>query len=160
MGLFGLIKTYGEEITTTVKEWFGVDYIVASLSTAGGAIASAYLGEYIPTALKVPEKWYIAARSLVKVGLSGLFYYLGKAAGAPTVGLGASLGSFASLIIDIVKYITKGSPEELGKLAGLKLAGAWKSAVSSPSPELTGYTVPTETAKGTVRKARYVITSS
>ena len=132
MGLFGLIKTVGEEVSVGVREWLGTDYLLGALSTAGGAISAAYFGEFIPTALRVPDKWYLAVKSLTKVGLSWLYYFLGKKANAPLVGLTASLGSITSLVIDVVEYFTKTTPAEAGRVAALQIAGTWAAAVRAP----------------------------
>jgi len=130
VALFGLIRTAGEEVTATIREWLGVDYVVGGLATAAGTVSAAYLGELVPSALNLTGRWYPVAKSLVKVGLSGLYYFLGKAARAPWVGLTASIGAFASLVQDLVKWALKGSPEELGAIAGMQLAGTWYKAAS------------------------------
>ena len=108
--------------------------------------------------LRLAGNWYTVAKGLVKVGLSALYYYLGKAAGAPTVGVAASLGSFASLIQDVVQYFIKGTPSELGKLAGLQAAGVWAQAVGTPTPVTTpGEVVVSPTTTTVASKGRYTV---
>ena len=138
MGLFGVLRVMGESISASVKEWAGTDYLVKGLTAVVGGASAAFLGEFVPTVLNVPAKWYNVAKGVFKFVYSGLLYYLGVYAKAPEAGLFASIGAFTSLGTDIVQWMFKTTPEEAGKETAMSLmAGAWRAAatsVGSPTP--------------------------
>lgn len=107
----------------SVKDWASKDTVTTVLGVATGVAVGEYVGTWVTGYLKMDKGWQgVAVKAGVKVGLSLVLFLIGgRTKGIAKVFLnGASVGSLASIIGDVVGQVTKPG---FGLGAGTNLQG-------------------------------------
>ena len=135
MGLFGIVKTTGEEVRADVKEWMGTDYFVASAIAAGGAVVEEFTNAFMQTTLSLSGWKALAYGTIHRLVFSALYYFGGKQIKKPLYGLTASIMPVTLIFIDGINHLMKGTAQEKGASLALSL---WrKTATTSVVPPST-----------------------
>ena len=133
-------------IRADFSNWMASDYFTAAAAAGAGIFVSEMLTK---TALNL-SGWTGTKASLLKVGvrlgMSALYYWLGKKYGKPELGLTASVGPVAITVAELIAGILKMTPDQAGAALAARLGG-WRRVatasagattirvVSAPSPQ-------------------------
>jgi hypothetical protein len=93
-----------------MRDWFSVETGTAVLGVATGVAVGEYVGTWVTGYFKINTGWQgVAAKAAVKAGLSLVLFLIGgRTKGIAKVFLnGASIGSLASIIGDVVGQLSK-----------------------------------------------------
>ena len=128
--LFGAVKIPGDRQAVGIDEWFGLRYLVYGI---GGLLGYAMAEFSAREAAKAVGRYPHVVGAVTKLGLSALTYYL--PAKAPEyiklLGLGASFGSFISIVNDVVHLGIGAKAQEYGLPPSTLAELARRSAVKA-----------------------------
>jgi len=126
MGLFGLIKTAGEEVRADVKEWMGSKYFEAAVISGAGLFAEELTNAFALSSLNLTDWRALAYKTAHRLVFSALYYFAGKSFNRPLEAITASMMPIALVIIDGISYLMKATPEEAGAKLSQELVG-WRT---------------------------------
>jgi len=124
MALLGLIRVPGEIAVAEVREWMGKEYLVATAATAGAVFGEEILNNVIRSVLGLTGTADIVAKNLFRLAMSGALYYLFLRFDRDVEAVASSIGLAALAATDIIKELTKITPEK----AALSLLGKARTA--------------------------------
>jgi len=126
-------------VSVSIPSWMSKEQLIGATGCAGGLIFSDYLAASLISRLGWTGGTALVAAAAGKVGLGALTWYgASKMTGAlakPLLGL-ASVGCFASVLIDVARYIWPMVSTPSARLGAAYRAGAVRAAAAAPAARL------------------------
>jgi len=113
MALLGLVRVPGEIAVAEVREWMGKDYLVATAATAGTIFGEELLNNIVRSILGLTGTADLVARNIFRLTMSGAIYYLFLKLDRDVEAVASSISLAALTAIDIIKELSKISPEKV-----------------------------------------------
>ena len=117
-------------LTATFNDWMSSDYVKAGLTAGAGLFAEETVTAMLLHTFKPSGVKATILKALGRLGMSALYYWLGRKYGKPTLGVVASIGPIAMEFVDLITSLLKINPYSAGASLAAKLAG-WKSTATA-----------------------------
>lgn len=120
-------------VTVTMPSWLSKEQGIGALGCAGGLIFSDYLSASLVSRMGFTGVKALAGSAFAKGALGAVaFYAAGKTHGGAATALGlASVGAFASIAIDVIRYAW---PAAETPAARLRAAMGGRARLAAPAP--------------------------